>query len=103
VEGLLRNEELFRSVNEQIAALTSASSAPEEPGFVCECTQMECAEHVTLSLAEFEEVRAHDRQYVVMRGHELDPAIERVVRARDGFLVVEKIRALDIRDGSGSN
>lgn len=92
-ERLALNEEIFRAVNDQIAALSSTHAAADAPGFVCECARMECTAQVSLSLAEYAEIRARDRQYVVLRGHELDPVVERVVAAGEGFLVVEKVHA----------
>ena len=93
-ERLALNEQLFRSVNDRIAALSSTSTAPDEPGFVCECADMECTAQVRLSLAEYHEMREHDGQYVVLKGHELDPTVERIIRFYNEFAVVEKVRSV---------
>ncbi len=57
---------------------------------MCECARIECTVQVRLTLAEYEQVRRHDRRYVVARGHEIEPTTERVVRSYNGFTVIEK-------------
>ena len=89
-ERLALNEQIFRSVNDQIAALSSTATAPEAPGFVCECSHMDCTETLPLSLAAYTQVRSQPGRYVVVPGHQLDASIERIVTAHDEFLVVEK-------------
>jgi hypothetical protein len=63
------NEGLFREVNERIAELDErVELAPTE--FVCECADASCSEHVQLSDAEYEAVRADPVRFFVMPGHE---------------------------------
>jgi hypothetical protein len=85
------NETLFRSVNEQIARLSTTLAVSDEPGFVCECANLECSAQLSVSLGEYHEMRARDRQYVVLKEHKLDPTIERVIRLDNEFAVVEKM------------
>jgi len=93
VRRLARNEALFREVNERIATTTRgfvAGHADAVQDFLCECHDVECAQRIGLTLAEYEEVRSHPRRFVVAVGHE-SPAIEAEIVRRDGYSVVEKL------------
>jgi hypothetical protein len=55
---------------------------------VCECGDETCFERIVVALDEYQEVRSHDNWFVIRPGHEkLD--VERVVRERDAYLVVQ--------------
>jgi hypothetical protein len=52
VEAAARNEELFRTVNEQIEAVSQTVPATESNmEFLCECDDVECVEKVSLTRA----------------------------------------------------
>ncbi len=91
---LAENESLFREVNEQLqaAVLVTPHAARDDVGFVCECSDPACTEILSLSLAEYETVRAQGARFAVRPGHHT-PEIERVVRKRHGYWVVEKTGA----------
>jgi hypothetical protein len=84
-----RNEVLFRETNEAI----ERGQWPGEPDklvrFRCECSRLKCGEALSATLAEYEQVRAFSRRFLVADGHQV-PEIETVVDANDRFLVVEK-------------
>ena len=83
------NEDVFRRVNEGIER-GRWPGEPESPiSFRCECAQLGCNALLTLTLAEYEHVRANPRRFVLVAGHEL-PAVERVVERRGEIVVVEK-------------
>ena len=85
------NETLFRDVNERVRELEEGFGAPGGLlHFVCECGDAECIERVLLTKEEYESVRARGTWFALVRGHEI-PAVERVVRETDRFLVVEKL------------
>jgi hypothetical protein len=89
-ERAARNEALFREVNEQLAALAERRhEMPEPVGFVCECDNADCTEHVFLTLDEYTRVRRDSRHFLVLEGHE-SPEIEDVVERHDHYFVVEK-------------
>jgi hypothetical protein len=89
-ERLLRNEEIFRRVNERLRGLgESFSMVSERASFVCECADANCAEQVELTLGEYAHVRADPATFLVLPGHER-PEIERVVLVTDRYLIVEK-------------
>ena len=91
-ERVEQNEKLFREVNERIADVTErVLDVADDPDadFYCECAETACLERIRLTLHDYKSVRADDRHFLVVPGHEL-PEHERVVRREDVFLVVEK-------------
>ena len=87
-ERAARNEALFREVNEEVARLEQRLGG-EATLFVCECALDSCVERVPLSMELYEEMRSNPRRFVVKPGHEVE-AVERVVSAGDGYVIVEK-------------
>jgi hypothetical protein len=88
-ERLARNEVLFRSVNEAIEQQALEFGGLDEYEFICECARAGCFERVSLTLKEYEHIRADGTRFFVVPGHE-DIAVELVVETRKGFLIVEK-------------
>jgi len=85
-----RNEELFRWVNEQIEAVSQSIPATDpNMDFLCECDQADCTEKVSVTLAEYESVRAVPTRFVVLPEH-IDRGVELVVIENERFAVVEK-------------
>jgi hypothetical protein len=84
-----RNESLFRETNEAI----ERGHWPNEPDklvrFRCECARLECSEAVSLTLAEYEQVRSGPRRFFVVPGHELRE-FETVLSSDGRYVVVEK-------------
>ena len=87
-ERLARNETLFRAVNENIEEAAARSVMPTFD-FFCECSNVDCTLLLTMTLSEYEQVRADPRQFVVAPGHEL-PEIEAVVVRTSAYQVVLK-------------
>jgi len=79
------NTQVFRTLNERIAALERSRLE-----IVCECAEEACTEPVVITPVEFHEVRRHRGWYVVRPGHERH---ERVIEKQPAFLVVEKLAA----------
>ena len=89
---LAANEDMFRDVNEGIMR-GQWPGDPEAPiGFRCECARLGCNLLVSLTLAEYEGVRANPRRFIVVDGHEL-PEVEVLVERHDAYAVVEKVGA----------
>ena len=82
-------ESLFREVNERIAE-TAARFEIEQADFYCECADPGCAERVPAPLDEYEDVRAEPTRFLLRPGHE-HAEVERVVRRRPSFTIVEKV------------
>ena len=85
-------ESLFREVNERIAESSERLEA-DEGDFICECADTACVHRVTAPLPVYEEVRENGAAFLVKPGHE-DERYERVVEARSGYRIVEKIRSV---------
>jgi hypothetical protein len=85
-----RNEEVFRSVNEQIEAGATRHGVGTPLPFHCECGRASCVETIELEPARYEKVVRERYCFIVLPGHEA-PGIERVVEVTPEFLVVEKI------------
>jgi len=89
-ERLARNELLYRNVNERLKELGEGFSGVAKTAvFVCECGLVECTERVSLTLAEYEEVRSEPTHFAVKLGHEM-PEMEDVIVENDRFAVVGK-------------
>lgn len=58
--------------------------------FLCECARSDCAELISMQVADYERIRARGDRFVILPGHEV-VEIERVVEERNGYLVVEKL------------
>ena len=85
-----RNESLFREVNERIADLNQSFQVEGRSEFLCECSREECKEPVSISLAEYEDVRRSATRFFVLPGHE-DESVERTVGRTHHYVIVEKI------------
>jgi hypothetical protein len=86
-----RNEELFRTVNERIEAVSQELPGTEPNlDFLCECDQIDCLAKINATLQEYESVRAVPTHFIVLPAH-VDHTVEHVVVvANDRFVVVEK-------------
>ena len=86
-----QNEALFRSVNERLEALAETFQfIAETTSFICECSDTSCTEQMSLTVAEYEALRARPNQFAVRPGH-VFPDMERVVTQNEEFVVVEKV------------
>ena len=87
-----RNQALYREVNEKIQELNAAFAevATLSGTWVCECADQRCAEAIEMTLAEYEAIRMHPNRFAVLPGHVVG-TVERVVEARDAYVVVEKL------------
>lgn len=91
-ERLAKNEVMFRAINERIRELAIRFSAGEEPiGFICECADETCVEKVSLTLAQYDEMRALPARFAVVPGHEATPLVERIVFRTPAFVLVRKV------------
>jgi hypothetical protein len=90
-ERIALNETLFRDLNERIQEVvtTIALEAPNVLEIFCECGRADCVAKITLSVSEYEEVRAHPERFFIAPGHEI-PDVENVLERRAAYWVVEK-------------
>ena len=94
LEPLVRQQMLLRDVNERIADVATSWQA-DPPEFLCECSDPDCAETLSLSLREYDIIRSTPNLFIVQNGHE-HPDVDRVVRGSDGFTLVEKTMHADL-------
>jgi hypothetical protein len=88
---LALNESAHRKANERFMRLPF-NRGFEQVAFVCECGAPICREDVTLSIDEYEHIRAHPTWFLIAAGHEeQDTTLERIVDAKRGYVVVEKV------------
>jgi hypothetical protein len=84
------NEAIFREANERIEELNQTfATLTDELVLVCECGYADCTEKISISPAEYEELRANSTHFAIVHGHEI-PDVERVVAEREGYDVVRK-------------
>lgn len=89
-ERLGLNEALFRDVNERLEELgESFGVGNERTDFICECGNPGCTERISMTLADYEQVRADPTHFAVRPGH-VEEEIEVVVFENERFFVVEK-------------
>jgi hypothetical protein len=88
-----KNEALLREVNdriEEVGERLTVVPAHDRLDFRCECGQPTCEAFVSLTVSEYEHVRANNDRFAVLPGHE-DSRIERVVERAECYLIVDKL------------
>jgi hypothetical protein len=89
-QRVAKNEALFRQVNERIEEINEKREAVQsESDFLCECGDDDCTAPVSLTLAEYEEIRSDPTHFLIAHGHEVVD-VETVIRQTDRYAVVKK-------------
>ncbi len=84
------NEAVFREVNERIEGLAETFDLKTQSlDLVCECGDAACVERISMTQAEYEEIRSEAHQFAVHSGHEY-PDVESVVARLKGYDIVRK-------------
>jgi len=84
------NEAVFREANERIEELNQTfATLTDQLVLICECGYVDCAEKISMSVAEYEELRADSAHFAIVHGHEI-PDVEQVIDEREGYDVVRK-------------
>ena len=84
------NEAVFREVNERINELAEHFGLEDQPlDLVCECGDPNCVERISMSRADYEQLRSEPTHFAVHAGHE-QPEVEDVIDRRSEYLVVRK-------------
>jgi hypothetical protein len=87
-----------RDANERVmrAVSSSAFQATDRVSLACECGAPICREIVTLTIEEYQDIRAHPTWFLLAPGHEDQKAApETTVGAGNGYVVVEEIGSAD--------
>lgn len=87
---MTRNETLFREVNERVHEKAESFESGGAFEYLCECANSDCTFQITLTLAEYEAVRADPTQFAVLPLH-FTPEIESLVSQNKGYWIVKKI------------
>ena len=108
-DRVIRNEALFRELNERVREIEETLTArgvvePVEFGeYFCECGLEGCTEKLRLTTEEYEQVRASPLRFAILPGHQVDE-VEHVISSTERFAVVEKFegeRELILSDPRG--
>jgi hypothetical protein len=84
------NEAVFRAVNERIEDLAETFDLKTQPlDLICECGDAACVERISMTPAEYEEIRSETHQFAVYPGHEY-PDVENIVARLKGYDIVRK-------------
>jgi hypothetical protein len=84
-----KNESAFRRANERLEEKAAEFGfAEERTPYLCECEDESCVEVVRLARAEYEEVRAEPKRFLMIPGHQ--EADDLVVHEGAEFVVIEK-------------
>ena len=94
LDRLVRNQLLFREVNDRIREVTERFDVDHPIGFICECSREDCTDIVSLAAGEYEGVRSSPTLFVIVPGHET-LEVEQVVDVNERFMLVEKIKLTD--------
>jgi hypothetical protein len=85
------NEALFREVNERLRGVNETFGAfTDRVEIVCECPDSACAERISLSVREYEELRSQPDLFAVAPGHADASDVERVEAVHEGWHRVRK-------------
>jgi hypothetical protein len=87
-----RNQSLFREVNERVEHLQRGWAHLSEIDFDCECADDSCTARVSMTIAEYEQIRARPERFFVLSEH-VYPEVEVVVAKNERYWTVEKIEA----------
>jgi hypothetical protein len=89
-ERKARNEALHRKINDNLEQVNEAfGTFTGTFEIVCECSDLDCLEHITISIADYHELRTDPTRFAVVEGHE-DSEVEFVVARTATHLVVQK-------------
>ena len=91
-ERLASNEALLREVNERIHEVGEHLQVlpdGELLDFRCECGSPACESAVSMTAAEYEDVRSDNDRFALLPGHE-NEQIERVMERTERYVVVDK-------------
>lgn len=86
---VIKNEALFRQVNERIEEVSELVPEGDLLEFLCECGEESCLERIELTRAEYEAVRGVPTHFAITPGHAHED-FERVVDHRERYDVIEK-------------
>jgi len=88
-QRMAQNEALFREVNERIKSTADGLGSAADFEYFCECANADCTFQISLTAAEYENVRADATQFVVLPQH-FTPEVETLASEREAYWIVRK-------------
>jgi hypothetical protein len=88
-QRMAQNEALFREVNERIKSTADGLGSTADFEYFCECANADCTFQISLTAAEYENVRADATQFVVLPQH-FTPEVETLASERKAYWIVRK-------------
>jgi hypothetical protein len=85
-----KNETIFRGLNERIEAGELPADTSKRVAFCCECARLGCNAMLEVTIAEYEQVRADPRRFLLAVGHQVE-GVEHVVETHADHIIIEKI------------
>ena len=95
IDRLVRNQVIFREVNERIRELADHFESNTGVTFICECSNEDCVEFIDLELDDYKAIRSSPTLFLIAPGHETRK-VENVVETNDRYALVEKIRKVEL-------
>ena len=86
---MAQNEVLFREVNERVVKVAHQLGSEIPYEFICECANADCTYRVSLTLPDYERIRADAKQFIVLPLH-YTPEVEDLVSEDDAYWIVRK-------------
>ena len=86
---MAQNEVLFREVNERVVTVAHQLGPDIPYEFICECANPDCTYRVSLTLTDYERIRADAKQFIVLPLH-YTPEVEDLVSEDDAYWIVRK-------------
>jgi hypothetical protein len=88
-EQVAANEVANRRLNERVEDSYESHSVDFPMDVVCECGREDCDAFLKVSKAEYEDVRADGRQFLIFAEH-FNPDVDMIVSEHERFTVVAK-------------
>jgi hypothetical protein len=90
-QRLVDNELVFRSINEQVKERVENWRELDRAyqRIVCECSNVDCMEHLMLTPQEYRIARRHPDRFLIAPRHDT-PEIEDVIYRHDRYWIVRK-------------
>ena len=95
IERLVRNQVIFREVNQRIRELAEQFELKSGAAFICECSDEKCVESIELDFDEYKAIRSSPTLFLIAPGHET-LKVENVVETNGRYALVEKIRKVEL-------
>jgi len=90
---IARNEDRFRTLNEQQVAAEDAIVGPRSSfEAICECALADCETMIEVDRGHYEKARSHPTWFLVAPRHIVDE-VERPVETAEGYWIIEKLGA----------